>query len=182
MTDEDNIHPVVRLLAARMESHPEEFCALTATADITLMGRWDSTLKEIRKWASPEELRLLSRVPLDALHREVLDELLNGPERRAEEERAHEAERQRWQAQTMASQSNAYSPPGQLGLGQQGLLQQGILQQGLAKQAAGAAGAQAFNVYNTYTSVATTTTAPAKPHRRNTFEGLRDWLNKVGNT
>ncbi len=35
----DNIHPVVELLAARMESHPEEF-QFQANSSLAVTGRW----------------------------------------------------------------------------------------------------------------------------------------------
>ena len=111
MTKEDNIHPVVRLLVARMESHPEEFEFLegeTIKAS-TRIGRWEVALRDVRKWASPEELKLLSRAPLDALHRTAMDELLNGPERRAEEERLREEERKYFAAQSLMAQSQTQS-------------------------------------------------------------------------
>ena len=78
MTKKDNIHPVVKLLAARMESHPDEFWYPETHQEVrtvTGIGRWDFTLGEVRKWANPEELKLLSHGPLDSLHRTALDEL-----------------------------------------------------------------------------------------------------------
>ena len=111
MTENDNIHPVVKLLAARMETHPDEFFYPENHAELRI-GRWDFALREVRNWASPEELKLLSQGPLDALHRTVLDELLNGPERRAEEERLREEERKQYMAQALAAQRQTM-PPGQ---------------------------------------------------------------------
>ena len=108
MTEDDNIHPVVKLLAARMESHPDEFWYPETHAELRTgigTGRWDFALREVRIWANPEELKLLSQGPLDALHRTALDELLNGPERRAEEERLREEERKHFAAQALKAQS-----------------------------------------------------------------------------
>jgi hypothetical protein len=77
----DNIHPVVELLAARMESHPEEF-----NADD---GRWAQFLDELIPFVTEEERVMLRKPMMQTIHEGVLDELLNGPERRrkAEEER-----------------------------------------------------------------------------------------------
>jgi hypothetical protein len=74
----DNIHPVVELLAARMESNPEEFGA-------DEIGRWDVWMTQMEGLLTEEE-KLLLRVPMmQSIHEEVLDELLNGPDKRRKE-------------------------------------------------------------------------------------------------
>lgn len=96
MSDEDDIHPVVRLLAKRMESHPQEFGVLGN-------GRWSSFMNELEP-ALTEKERLLMRKPfMDRIHEEVMDELLNGEQRRAEDRRKME-ENQRLHAQKMQAQ------------------------------------------------------------------------------
>lgn len=118
---EDNVHPVVRLLVARMESHPEEFYfdehwSEIRRANSLQVDRWYTIMENVRGWASPEEIKLLNKPFLDAAHRAALDELMNGPERRAEEERIRQEEHKRWVKHTAAAQqmagvvSNAGSP------------------------------------------------------------------------
>ena len=98
----DNIHPVVELLAARMESHPEEF-------GHTGNGRWGEITSALYELATPEEKALLRRKRMDELHEAALDELLNGEqrraERRAEEQRTRDLEMQRLLAQAQAVQA-----------------------------------------------------------------------------
>ncbi len=93
---EDNIHPVVRLLAKRMESNPEEF-GLRGT------GRWAMYLEDLHHLATPEEKLLLRAARMNEIHEEVMDELLNGDERRAEERRRIE-EAENMQAQKLQAQ------------------------------------------------------------------------------
>ena len=74
MVDE-GIHPVIRLLLARMESHPEEFYCNAS-------GRWDYFLQLLEENARPEEFSVLAeplrRIRLEEIHGLVLDELCNG--------------------------------------------------------------------------------------------------------
>lgn len=78
-----NIHPAVELLLARMKSHPEEFPRGG--------GRWAGFLDNMQELLSEEETSLLKShmrtIRLDEVHEDIMDELLNGPERRAEAER-----------------------------------------------------------------------------------------------
>jgi hypothetical protein len=77
------IHPAVELLLARMKSHPEEFPRGG--------GRWAGFLDNMQELLSEEETSLLKShmrtIRLDEVHEDIMDELLNGPERRAEAER-----------------------------------------------------------------------------------------------
>lgn len=136
---EDNIHPVVRLLAKRMESNPEEF-GLRGT------GRWAMYLEDLHHLATPEEKLLLRTARMNELHEQVMDELLNGDERRAEERRKVEEAEKRYamiqQQQSAAVQlygqtqgitlgSNQYAnhiAPANLRLGNE-VLDEGILKQ-----------------------------------------------------
>lgn len=88
----ENVHPVVQLLAKRMESHPEEFTN----------GRWGMWVSVLMEIATPEEKLLLRKTRMDEIHEEVMDELLNGEARRAEEERKREEETRRYIAQQQA--------------------------------------------------------------------------------
>jgi hypothetical protein len=117
MTEEDNIHPVVRLLAARMESHPEEFYFEAGGDDLlsseALDGRyrWASILERVKEWASGEDTVVLRKPFMDAIHRDALDELMNGPERRAEEERKYrECLKHYGQQKSMAAQNLGQYP------------------------------------------------------------------------
>lgn len=84
----DDTHPVIRLLIARMESHPEEFRPH--------VGRWASFVEEVRDTAEGADLDTFnaaySKLLLTHLHERVMDELLNGEERRAAEARRREEE------------------------------------------------------------------------------------------
>jgi hypothetical protein len=96
----DKIHPVVELLAARMESHPEEF---RMDGD----RRWGAWMAQMEGLLTEEEKLLLRRSEMQEIHEEVLDELMNGPERRAEEKRKKDDEMQRHIAHA-AAQQQAY--------------------------------------------------------------------------
>ncbi len=87
----DNIHPAVRLLAKRMESHPEEFGSDTG-------GRWATIIHNLMEFATPEEKLLLRKARMDEIHEDVIDELLNGEERRAEAERIRKEEQRHYAA------------------------------------------------------------------------------------
>lgn len=93
----DNIHPVVELLAARMESHPEEFGPHG-------QGRWGTWLKQMEPLLTEEEKLMLRGPEMQDIHEEVLDELLNGEQRRAEEKRARDLEMQRLMSQAQSAQ------------------------------------------------------------------------------
>lgn len=100
----DNVHEVVKLLAARMESHPEEFGPDRG-------GRWAEWLDRLIPFVTEEERVMLFNKSKEAflqrVHEEVLDELLNGEERRAREKRERDLEMQRIMAQ---AQQNALQP------------------------------------------------------------------------
>ena len=76
------MHEVVTLLLARMESNPEEF--------ERGMSRWAWMLEGVMTNCSEEERAALHAglrpIRLKQLHEDVMDELFNGPERRAQEE------------------------------------------------------------------------------------------------
>ena len=83
-------HPLVELLLARMKSHPEEFAGspdrLYPISSTPVGERWGYILTRAQEYATPEEeaamKEALRSIKLDALHREAMDELLNGDERR----------------------------------------------------------------------------------------------------
>lgn len=71
-------HDVVKLLAARMESHPEEFAPDGE-------GRWAQWLDELIPFVTEAERVLLRGPMMQTFHEQVLDELLNGPDKRRKE-------------------------------------------------------------------------------------------------
>ena len=77
MADNEN-HPVVDLMLARMDSHPEEFNGEA--------NRWYVTLIDIEEYAPSEQAALvrakIAAIRLDVAHHRAMDELLNGEERR----------------------------------------------------------------------------------------------------
>jgi hypothetical protein len=92
-------HDVVKLLAARMESHPEEF-------EDGLSHRWGVWMSRLAPFVTEAERVLLRGPVMQDIHEEVLDELMNGPERRAEEQRKRDEEVQRHIAQQQAAQQH----------------------------------------------------------------------------
>ena len=103
----DNIHPVVELLAARMESHPEEF-QFQANSSLAVTGRWAIWISQLGWHFNEAEKELIygkaKELIFQRVHEEVLDELLNGEERRAEAEREREEIIRRGAQQQYASQ------------------------------------------------------------------------------
>lgn len=77
MADNEN-HPLVDLMLARMDTHPEEFGGSS--------NRWAVTLMDINECALPEQAALvtakLNAIRLDKAHHWAMDELLNGEDRR----------------------------------------------------------------------------------------------------
>lgn len=93
------MHDVVKLLLARMESHPEEFDVESRPNEFDVdlptlfrSGRWDGVLARINPHLNgAEEAALKGKIrdmALTAAHEAAMDELLNGPARREEAERA----------------------------------------------------------------------------------------------
>jgi hypothetical protein len=86
----DEPHAVVRLLLARMESHPEEFSNDN--------GRWVQWLDELMPFVTEKERLMLRKPMMQTIHEDVMDELLNGPERRRKHKEDTEYERHLAQA------------------------------------------------------------------------------------
>ena len=103
---EDNVHEVVKLLLARMESHPEEFAAGSA--------RWGWMIENVMEHCSNEEAEAIKEglrpIRMQEIHEYVMDELLNGEERRAQEQRERDLEAQRLVGRV---QAKAYANLGQ---------------------------------------------------------------------
>lgn len=119
MSDETEIHEVVQLLLARMESHPEEFDYRRAGDDApktTDPYRWDRFMQELETVATDEEWSAIRagirKLRMEGLHAAVIDELVNGDERREKERLEREAGEQRWklqQQQILAQQLALYN-------------------------------------------------------------------------
>jgi len=99
----DELHAVTRLLLKRMESHPEEFTRGT--------NRWGGFVEGILEYGNEAEKTALNAamrdIRLGEIHEWVMDELLTGPERRAEEERQREEQLKTLQ-QLSAGKGKAY--------------------------------------------------------------------------
>jgi hypothetical protein len=88
-------HAVVRLLLARMSSHPEEF----RVGKEPFHNRWEDHLTSIDIFGNETDKAAVNAamrdIRLAEIHEQVMDELLNGPERRrAEMEEAKAAKNQ----------------------------------------------------------------------------------------
>jgi RNA-binding protein YhbY len=130
MTNE--IHPVVELLIARMESHPEEFRDDYLMSEVRATvgsGRWFRVIHAIRDHGSEQDNAALSArlrdIRMQQIHEWTMDELLNGEDRRREEE---ERKKQLWQQQQQMHQQ-AYQQSPHLQAGTQNLSQLGGYQQ-----------------------------------------------------
>jgi hypothetical protein len=113
MADEAELHPLVQLMLARIESHPQEFEYISQ--------RWTAALDATETYAKEEERKLIreaiAKVRLDEAHREAMDELLNGDEqrRKVEEEAEYEKRLIAQQRQKLAMQQ--YSGQSWVGIG-----------------------------------------------------------------
>lgn len=79
-------HDVVKLLLARMESHTEEF----RVGRKPFNDRWEEHISDIQAFGNAVDTAALDAklrdIRLGEVHERVMDELLNGPERRRFEE------------------------------------------------------------------------------------------------
>ena len=110
------MHGVVKLILARMKSHPDEFVSHRATLQEyggRAAGRWQDVMYAINEYGNEEEQNAIAgalrEIQLDVAHERAMDELLNGDERRAEtKRREHEAMQQMYKAQSQLA-SNQYN-------------------------------------------------------------------------
>jgi len=86
-------HDVVKLLLARMESHPEEFTLKQGRNH----SRWFDHINAVNSYGNEVDKAALNAklrdLRLAEIHEQVMDELCNGPERRRMEVEEHEYER-----------------------------------------------------------------------------------------
>lgn len=89
----DEPHDVVKLLLARMESHPEEF----RIGEGVFHLRWSHQIDTIHDHGSDADRAALNAklrgILMDEVHEQVMDELCNGPERRRKEAEENDYER-----------------------------------------------------------------------------------------
>ena len=90
----EELHPVVKLLLARMKSHPEEFVPEKGDERYVTRGaeadRWWRAMSEVQEFANEQEKKAIAaklrELRLQQAHEWVMDELCNGEERRRKEE------------------------------------------------------------------------------------------------
>jgi len=89
----DEPHEVVKLLLARMESHPEEFKFRRGGYH----QRWYDHVNSINEYGNEADKAAINAkmrdIRLAEVHEQVMDELLNGDDHRAQEKEEAEYER-----------------------------------------------------------------------------------------
>jgi hypothetical protein len=89
----DEVHEVVTLLLARMESNPEEF----RPTDASFHDRWYDHVNAIQAFGNEADKAAISeglrKIRLAETHERVMDELLNGEDRRRKHAEDTEYER-----------------------------------------------------------------------------------------
>lgn len=104
-----DLHPAVQLMLARMDTHPEEFRPRGF--------RWEPLVATMLSAASPEETLALTtklnRFRMDALHEQLMAELLDGNQKPKNVTGANSAVQQAQNA--LMSYRNAADPPAGLG-------------------------------------------------------------------
>lgn len=89
----DEPHEVVKLLLARMESHPEEFKLKQGRYH----SRWFDHINAVNSYGNEVDKAALNAklrdLRLSEIHEQVMDEMLNGEDRRAQEKEEAEYER-----------------------------------------------------------------------------------------
>jgi hypothetical protein len=90
---EDEPHDAVKLLIARMDSHPEEF----KLKDPSYHDRWYNHISAINSYGNEADVAALNAkirdVRMAEVHERIMEELCNGPENRRKEEEDAEYER-----------------------------------------------------------------------------------------
>jgi hypothetical protein len=89
----DEPHDAVKLLLARMESHPEEF----RFKEGAYHDRWYNHISAINSYGNEADIAALAAKTRDIrmaeVHEQIMEELCNGPENRRKEEEEAEYER-----------------------------------------------------------------------------------------
>jgi hypothetical protein len=109
MTEDKELHPVVKLLLARMESHTEEF----DRHEEIYGDRWSSIVADILEYGNQDDISAVRAamrdIRLGEAHEDMMDELLNGDDRRRKEEADREYEKQLTMQMHQQMQQNAYA-------------------------------------------------------------------------
>jgi len=103
----DELHPVVKLLVARMESHPQEFGRGPISNEAE--DRWWRVRETVENFGTEEERAAIQtairEIELRNAHEWMMDELCNGDERRRKEREGLEAKRKAYAAQSTLQQA-----------------------------------------------------------------------------
>jgi hypothetical protein len=151
----DEPHAVVKLLVARMQSHPEEF----KRENRDYHDRWSEIISDIIEYGADVDRKAMDEVLRDIrlgeTHERAMEELLNGPERRRKQQEDIEYERQLIMQKAMAQRNTTAPTTSQMA-------QQYNSQYGNAfPQSLGTAGTWIEDTYNTTRSSITNTTSVA---------------------
>lgn len=121
MADDTEMHPAIALLLARMDSHPEEFVSddhpKNGSRAQVLRALVENMLDDVE---GPQVLPIrekMDQLHLDMYHKSIMEELLSGDDKRAQEaamqeaakQQALQAQQQQYLAQLQQAQGGAYS-------------------------------------------------------------------------
>jgi hypothetical protein len=148
----DEVHPVVELLIARTESHPEEFrddYLMSEVRPTVGSGRWFRVIHAIRDHGLKQDAEALnvalSKIRMQQIYEWMMDELINGEDRRREEEEDKKRlwlQQQQLHQQAYQTSPHLQSPHLQAGTGTLNLSQLGSYQQSAMLGAASSIPAQ----------------------------------------
>lgn len=113
----EGLHPVVQLLLARMESHPDEFVPENRDEGYILRAveanRWWRAMSEVQEYANEQEKKAIAaklrELRLQQAHEWAMDELCNGDERRRKERERHERDKQYYAMTQAQAQAQVYT-------------------------------------------------------------------------
>jgi len=107
------MHEVVKLLLARMASHPEEFLSRENATDDIVGERWWKARSAVDTHGTAEERAALGdalrKIRLNNAHEWMMDELLNGERRRQQEKLERQAKVSQVALAQSVQQSNMYA-------------------------------------------------------------------------
>lgn len=112
MEDREDIHAVVKLLVARMQSNPEEF-KFNPTGSLAITGRWERWIAQLGWHFNEAEKELIygkaKELIFNRVHEEVMEELINGSDRKIEVPINTTSALQRQQAAMQLAQAQIYN-------------------------------------------------------------------------
>jgi hypothetical protein len=155
----DEPHAVVKLLVARMESHPEEF----KRESPDYHHRWYSTVSDITEYGNEADKAAIDAklrdIRLGEAHEDMMDELLNGPDRRRKQAEDAEYERNLIMQQARAQRNTSIQQQAAQSYAQQYQNAAGTFTPGLRGKSI--TGTWIDEAYGTLTTMGTTTNANA---------------------